>query len=45
MDYMRALAQAGCPPETAAALNDLWLRVGLREIVIGSLSFRLRQTA
>ena len=45
MDYVLALARMGCPIDTARALNDLWVRLGLETIQIGPYRANLRQPA
>ena len=44
MDYVTALLKQGIPDEQVMAANNLWLRLGLKFIVLGTRQYKLRIT-
>lgn len=42
MDYVTALIKQGIPQEQVMAANNLWLRLGLKQILLGRKRYALR---
>jgi len=42
MDYVTALLKQGIPQDQAMAANAFWLRLGLKQILLGRKRYALR---